>query len=97
MSGRQKVYVVMAAVVGSYSCGRMAVRYKTKNYIDAFIGNSQQDEWRFTGFYGEPKWQDKHLSWQCLQDLHAAVNLPWLVMGDINEFLYSFEKEGGNP
>ena len=46
---------------------------------------------------GEPRWQDKHVSWQALRDLHAAVSLPWLVMGDINEILYSFEKEGGNP
>ena len=34
----------------------VSIRYKTKNYIDAFVGNSQQDVWRFTGFYGEPKW-----------------------------------------
>ena len=49
------------------------------------------------GFYGEPRWQDKHLTWQCLRDLNDTVNLPWLVMGDINEILYPFEKEGGNP
>ena len=75
----------------------VSLRYKTKNYIDVFVGNSQQDVWRFTGLYGEPRWQDKHLTWQCLRDLDAAINLPWLVMGDINEILYPFEKEGGNP
>ena len=28
---------------------------------------------------------------------HAVVNLSWLLMGDFNEILYPFEKEGGNP
>ena len=40
----------------------LSLRFKTRNYIDVFIGNSQHDAWRFTGFYGEPRWQDKHLS-----------------------------------
>ena len=36
-----------------YSCGKGGggvAQRKTKNYIDVFIGNSQQDVWRFTGF-----------------------------------------------
>ena len=40
----------------------VSLRDKAKNYIDVYIGNSQQDVWRFTGFYGEPRWQDKHLT-----------------------------------
>ena len=75
----------------------VSLRHKMSNYIDVFVGNSQRDVWRFTGMYGEPRWHDKHKTWQCLRDLHSAVNLPWLVMGDLNEILYPFEKEGGNP
>ena len=26
-----------------------------RNYIDAIINKNKQDEWRFTGFYGEPE------------------------------------------
>jgi hypothetical protein len=54
-------------------------------------------KWRFTGFYGEPAWDDKHLSWSCLRDLSTLYTLPWLVIGDFNEIMYSDEKEGGNP
>jgi hypothetical protein len=43
------------------------------------------------------RWQDKHITWQILRDLHAQANYPWLVMGDMNEILYPFKKEGGNP
>ena len=41
----------------------LSLRYKTENYIDVFIGADQENIWRFTGFYGEPRWADKHLSW----------------------------------
>jgi hypothetical protein len=73
------------------------LRYKTNNYIDVEVGSGVDNVWRFAGLYGEPKWQDKHLTWQYLQDLHARADMPWLVMGDLNEIRYQFEKKGGNP
>jgi hypothetical protein len=54
-------------------------------------------KWRFIGVYGEPTWEDKHLSWNCLRDLSNRTKLPWIVIGDFNEIPYSDEKEGGNP
>jgi hypothetical protein len=75
----------------------ISLLYKSSNYIDVMVGVGAENVWRFTGFYGEPRWQDKQLTWQYFRDLHAVVNLPWLVMGDINEIMYPFEKEGGNP
>lgn len=33
--------------------------------------------------------------WQILRDLRAMGDMSWLVMRDLNEILYSFEKEGG--
>jgi endonuclease/exonuclease/phosphatase family metal-dependent hydrolase len=29
--------------------------------------------------------------------LHGQHNLPWAIIGDFNEILFSHEKEGGNP
>lgn len=75
----------------------VSLRHKTNSYIDVFVGERQSSVWRFTGFYGEPRWQDKYKSWERLSELHAATNLPWLVMGDMNEILFQYEKEGGNP
>jgi exonuclease III len=74
----------------------LSLRYKTNNYIDVFIGCGQENIWRFTGFYGEPRWSDKHLSWDRVRELKAVNTMPWLLMGDMNEILYPFEKEGGN-
>lgn len=59
----------------------VSLRFKTKNFIDVYVGLGHANVWRFTGMYGEPRWQDKHQTWQCLRDLHATVDMPWLVMG----------------
>lgn len=48
---------------------------------------------RLTGFYGEPKWEDRSLTWN--YNLYLQASLPWVVIGDFNEILYSHEKEGG--
>jgi endonuclease/exonuclease/phosphatase family metal-dependent hydrolase len=53
--------------------------------------------WRLTGTYGEPRWEDKYKTWDKLRELNQNNNLPWLIVGDFNEILFSTEKEGGNP
>lgn len=70
---------------------------KTKNWIDITVESSDDEVWRLTGFCGEPKWEDKHLSWDYIRDLHHQTRLLWVVIGDFNQILYSYEKEGGAP
>jgi hypothetical protein len=41
----------------------------TKNYIDVVI--EDDTNWRFTGVYGEPSWNQKHQTWDALRNLHA--------------------------
>lgn len=65
----------------------------TPNFIDVIIDDGQQ--WRLTGFYGEPVWENKHLSWGYLRDLHELFRIPSVVLGDFNKILYMHEKEGG--
>jgi hypothetical protein len=64
-------------------------------FIDVLVKGEQ--DWRFTGFYGEPSWENKYKSWEYIRELHAEDNLPWLIIGDFNEILFSWEKEGGAP
>ena len=58
--------------------------------------NDNSVNWRFTGFYGYPAWNEKYLSWADLRQLHSHADYPWVVIGDFNEIIYSSEKEGGN-
>uniref|UniRef100_A0A8R7V6I8 Exo_endo_phos domain-containing protein n=1 Tax=Triticum urartu TaxID=4572 RepID=A0A8R7V6I8_TRIUA len=75
----------------------VSLRDKNKNLIDVLIGNGANNIWRFTGLYGEPKWADKHLTWQRLRELKSVCDMSWAVIGDMNDIMFSFEKEGGNP
>jgi hypothetical protein len=76
---------------------KMVSEYVRANCIDVVFESTNGVTWTFTSFYREPAWNDKHLSWSCLRDLSNRCAFPWLVIGDLNEILYSKEKEGGNP
>ncbi|KAK5819465.1 hypothetical protein PVK06_024467 [Gossypium arboreum] len=51
----------------------------------------------FTGFYGAPYASFQEETWNLLRRLGNEKKFPWLVCGDFNEVLYSFEKVGGVP
>jgi endonuclease/exonuclease/phosphatase family metal-dependent hydrolase len=42
--------------------------------------------------YGEPHTQDRHLTWELLRMLKIVSDAPWLLIGDFNESLWSFEQ-----
>lgn len=52
-------------------------------------------EWLFIDLYGELEAGKHHITWELLQGLKLTDIIPWLVMGDFNKILYSFEKMGG--
>lgn len=67
-------------------------------FIDVKIEDSNNNSaWRLTGMYGEFRWANKHLTWSRMRQLHQSQNLPWLLVGDLNEIQFLHEKEGGNP
>ena len=76
---------------------KITVEGKSKNFIDVKMGSEADEGWRFTGFYGESRWEDKHLSWGYIRGLYHQDRLPWVIAGDFNEIMYSHEKEGGAP
>ena len=68
----------------------------SKNFIDAIINRNKEDEWRFTGFYGEPETHKRLESWEQLRSLDRKFQLPWLCVGDFDELIRADEKLGGN-
>ena len=71
--------------------------HSAPKYIDVKVVERPDKIWRLTGLYGEPRWEDKYKTWDKLRQLNGVSNLPWAVIGDFNEIMYSHEKEGGNP
>ena len=65
------------------------------NHIDTTINKNTPDEWRFTGFYGEPDTQKRHELWDKLRDLKTRRTSPWLCAGDFNEITHQSKKLGG--
>jgi hypothetical protein len=57
------------------------------SHIDAIVSQAGCDNWRFTGFYGNPEVAQRHHSWELLRQLNRVAGIPWLVMGDFNEVL----------
>ena len=45
------------------------------NHIDTTINKNKENEWRFTGFYGEPETHKRHESWAKLRSLKK----PWII------------------
>ena len=71
------------------------VRMLSRFYIDADVTEDDGFVWRLTCFYGEPRTDQKFMSWKVLRMLNAARRHPWLCLGDFNEILLGCEKEGG--
>ncbi|KAA3470985.1 Exo_endo_phos domain-containing protein [Gossypium australe] len=72
---------------------KVALRSFSKNHIDDMVKEGNTDaEWRFTGFYGSLYDSNKNDSWNLLRKLGEDKTHPWLVCGDFNEIMYSFEK-----
>ena len=80
-------------------CGKKYVDFSvdtySPNHIDAIINKGKEDEWRFTGFYGEPNTRNHYISWAILRRLKSKYSLTWLCAGDFNEITRAHEKSGG--
>ena len=47
--------------------------------------------WRITFIYGEPRVQDRHLTWEFMKRIKFRDSNPWVMMGDFNETMWQFE------
>ncbi|PPS03655.1 hypothetical protein GOBAR_AA17005 [Gossypium barbadense] len=65
-------------------------------HIDVVIKEELEEKiWRFTGFYGAPVEGLRKDSWNLIRHLEKECDLPWVMMGDFNKIMFSFEKKGG--
>lgn len=57
---------------------KLSIVSYSKGHIDAIIKEGSGD-WRFTGFYGNPKVEERKESWKLLERLNELFDLPWVV------------------
>lgn len=71
------------------------VRTFSQTHIDAVVGGGAGiGWWHLTGFYGNPDTSKRPESWAKLKHLKGTSTLPWLAIGDFNEFTGLSKKEG---
>ena len=66
-------------------------------FIDVQVEDERHSVWRCTVMYGEFRWAHKYKTWERMRCLHQDNNMPWLLIGDLNEIQFLSGKEGGNP
>ncbi|XP_019155096.1 PREDICTED: uncharacterized protein LOC109151960 [Ipomoea nil] len=69
----------------------------SKNYVDVEVTMPGIAPWRMTGYYGFLERNRRLEAWNLLRTLANQSQLPWVVIGDINDLLFQSEKRGGNP
>ncbi|XP_074336620.1 uncharacterized protein LOC141673779 [Apium graveolens] len=67
----------------------------SQNHIDVHTCIDGMVPWRLTGIYGEPKRSLRRKTWDLLRNLARDSNLPWCVIGDMNNIKSQAEKKGG--
>uniref|UniRef100_A0A7N2KPM2 DUF4283 domain-containing protein n=1 Tax=Quercus lobata TaxID=97700 RepID=A0A7N2KPM2_QUELO len=76
---------------------KVAVQTYSNSHIDAVISpNDSTQDWRFTGFYGNPETSKREELWLLLKRLASTNTLPWFYIGEFNELMNSRENEGGS-
>ena len=74
---------------------RVSVEDSSKYCIDTLVEKNTPQEWRFTGFYGEPVTHRRSEAWIKLRTLNDKPHIPWLCEVDFNEITRQEEKRGG--
>ncbi|XP_050365473.1 uncharacterized protein LOC126784002 [Argentina anserina] len=68
----------------------------SKNFVDTLITDPAiGQEFRVTWMYGPPYYEEKQEFWSKWYSSDQRNNIPWLVVGDLNEMMCSDEKDGG--
>ncbi|XP_074327838.1 uncharacterized protein LOC141665756 [Apium graveolens] len=66
----------------------------TKNHIDLRVCVENMQKWMLTGFYGELNRSQQRRNWDLLRNISRDANLPWYVIGDLNNVIALEDKQG---
>lgn len=69
----------------------------SKNHVDVLVDIRGWHKFRLTGIYGEPNRAKREETWDLLRSLNTMEDIPWVLIGDMNNVLKQTDKRGGNP
>ncbi|XP_074342593.1 uncharacterized protein LOC141680200 [Apium graveolens] len=75
----------------------VSVMSYNRNHTYVVIETKGWDKYRLTGFYGEPDRAKRKDTWNLIRQLHSQMNLPWVLIGDMNNIVHQEDKRGGRP
>lgn len=65
------------------------------NHIDVVVNVQSWCKYRLAGIYGEPNRTRRRATWSLIRHLAVDNNLPWCLIGDMNNVLGQADKRGG--
>lgn len=68
----------------------------SNNHIDVETTVAGMGHGRLTGIYGEPDRARRRKTWDLLRNLSRDSNLPWCLIGDLNNVVSQSDKQGEN-
>lgn len=68
----------------------------SQNHVDMVVKVNGLPSWRITGVYGEPNRSHRRKTWELLRNLARDSNLPWCVLGDMNNITSQSDTRGGS-
>ncbi|XP_074352960.1 uncharacterized protein LOC141692122 [Apium graveolens] len=71
------------------------IRSYSLNHIDAVVNVQGWSCFRLTGIYGEPNRTRRRVTWDLIRHLARDNNLPWCLIGNMNNVLGQVDKRGG--
>ncbi|OMP03577.1 Endonuclease/exonuclease/phosphatase [Corchorus olitorius] len=77
--------------------GLVNVVEKGGQFISIFITDNKGLRWALTVVYASPTPSVLDFLWNYLNDFDEFDNIPWLLLGDLNQVLTAEEKSGGRP
>ncbi|KAL2924115.1 Importin subunit beta-2 [Bienertia sinuspersici] len=75
---------------------KVSLRCMHSWFIAVDIRDTSGEKWRLSRVYGLSSIGQKSKTWDLLRGLQERNHIPWLIIGDFNEVLYTSEKNGRN-
>ncbi|XP_074347296.1 uncharacterized protein LOC141686140 [Apium graveolens] len=69
----------------------------SQNHIDLVFNENGATSWSLTLYYGFLERTRRREAWDMICRLSKASSLPWCILGDFNDLLYSSDNQGIHP